>query len=75
MKSCPTHRTAGGDERLPMVYMKATKGAGAKFGADPHSRDGKTNTSQHSNSKEVQSTPGERRNLVGGHSGSAVFVA
>ena len=55
--------------------LKTAKGAGAKFGADSHSREGKTDTSQHSNSKKVQNSPGDRRNLVGGHGRSVVLEA
>ena len=43
-----------------------TKGAGAKFGVDPHPRKRKTNTSKHFNDRKVQSPPGERRSLNGG---------
>ena len=55
--------------------LKTTQWAGAKFDVDSHSRKAKTSQSEHSYSKNVQSSPGERRKLVGGHGGSVVLVA
>ena len=45
----------------------AQKGAGELFGIDFNPRKGKTNTSQHFTDMDVQSSPGERRSLGGGH--------
>ena len=55
--------------------LKTTKGAGVKLGTGFHSREEKTSTSQNSYSAKVQSSPGERRNLIGGHGEDAVLVA
>ena len=51
-----------------------TKGAGAKFGVDSHSRKGKTNTDNKFNDREVQSSSGERRSLGGEPSDRGLFA-
>jgi len=54
-------------DRGEAALLKTTKGAGAKFWCRFPYEKRRTNRSQQAHNKKVQSSPGERRNLGGGH--------